>query len=254
MIPGQRDVEIINGQTGSGKTTEAKARCAKYSRVLVLEAGFDEFPVTHFPDADSLLLHLDGRGAFPRNGRPSLVPFAVGFSPLEREYDWSFELARELGNCHIVLDEGDRFNPRELEAYDEIITRGRHWGVSLVVVGLHAYALPKNLRRQATRITAFRQVDPSDLDALAETVGPAAYGIGPDSSGIFRLPDFSRLDWTAKSGARLLDAQGRVIKSLTKPQSPVTIAPVPPDTEKSEPGGLLLDESEGDIKSAPHGE
>ncbi len=216
-VASQREIALINGQTGSGKTTEARARCAGLSRVLVLEAGFDEFPVTHCPDADSLLLSLERGRAFPKEGHPSLVPFALGFSPLEREYDWCFELARELGNLTLIMDEGDRFNPRELENYDEIITRGRHWGVSLVVVGLHTFALPKNLRRQATRVTAFRQVDPSDLDALAESVGPLAYSLGPDASGKFSLPDFSRLEWTPKTGTKILDGRGREIGSPIRP-------------------------------------
>jgi len=250
----QRRVELINGQTGSGKTTEAKTRCSRLSRVLVLEAGFDEFPVAHSPTAESLLLSLEQRDAFPKNSRPSLVPFAVGFSPLEREYDWCFELARELGNLSIIMDEGDRFDPRESEAYDEIITRGRHWNVSLVVVGLHTYSLPKNLRRQATRITAFRQVDPTDLDALAEIVGPHAYRIGPDARGLFNLPDFSRLDWTAKSGARILGPSGQEIKPLTTPRPSVTIPIVPPEPVADGPGGSSLTGSEGDTKSQDLGE
>lgn len=232
----QRDVTIIVGQTGSGKTTEAVKTLRAYSRVLVAEADFGEFPVKQFEDAETLLLHLESIRAFPQGGKPCHVPFAVGFSPLSSEHNWLFELSRELGNLALVLDEGDRFDLRGLDAYDDIITRGRHYGVSLVVVGLHAFALPKDLRRQAQKIVAGLQTELSDCEALAEKCGPLAYELAPDpDTGKWRYPDFTHLVWTPRSGSSLVDRNG---KSLTKSHKSVTIPTLPPDAPRKASGGI----------------
>lgn len=235
----QRDVTIIVGQTGSGKTTEAVKTLKSYSRVLVAEADFGEFPVKQFEDADSLLLHLESIRAFPSNGRACHVPFAVGFSPLSKEHDWLFELSRELGNLCLVLDEGDRFDLRGLESYDDIITRGRHYGVSLVVVGLHAFALPKDLRRQAQKIVAGLQTELSDCEALAEKCGPMAFELAPDpDTGKWRYPDFTHLVWTPRGGSSLVGANG---KPLTKNRNTATVSPLPPEAPVVQASGGKLD-------------
>ncbi len=242
----QRDVTIIVGQTGSGKTTEAVKTLRSYSRVLVAEADFGEFPVKQFEDAESLLLHLESIRAFPTGGKPCHVPFAVGFSPLLAEHNWLFELSRELGNLALVLDEGDRFDLRGLESYDDIITRGRHYGVSLIVVGLHAFALPKDLRRQAQKIVAGLQTELSDCEALAEKCGPLAYELAPDpDTGKWRYPDFTHLIWTPRAGSILVDKNA---KPLTKNRHSATLPTLPPGASATRlPGGKAETDAPGGL-------
>ena len=213
----QREVVLIFGQTGSGKTWKAKEILGRLPRALVIEAGFGEFPVHEsFWNFEDLVLRLDEWRAFsdlsnfPARPPRSYVPFRFSWSPLGHEHPLVFDCAKALGNCTLVLDEADRFgDSRFLPEYDEIITRGRHYRISIVAVALHPSKLPKDLRRQCTSLISYRQIDPDDVEALAEICGEAAYELphlpGPDP----RLrPPFPALHWDQLRGARILDPSG----------------------------------------------
>lgn len=189
----QRDVILISGQTGTGKTTLARRMFGETPRAFLADAGFEEFPARYFGEYPSLVQHLSAIGAFSDFRSSSLrlshVPFRVAYTPRLNEHALIFDTAVELGNLTLFLEEADRFaDPGQLPEYDEVITRGRHYGISIVAISTHPYGLPKELRRQATRIIAFHQDEPSDLDYLADRIGEAAYTLP-------QLPRFSYLDW-----------------------------------------------------------
>lgn len=196
----QREVILIFGQTGSGKTYEAKRIFESCPRAVVAEAGFDEFPALTFQTYPELVLHLDRLGAF-ENKR---TPFRVSYTPLISEHGLIFDLSLELQDCWLFLEEADRFDdPRQFPEYDEVITRGRHYGVSICALGLHPYKLPKELRRQATKIICFRQTERSDIEWIAEHVGELAYQL-PELSGPPMRPPNAYLYWTPYEGAKII--------------------------------------------------
>ena len=191
----QRDVILICGQTGSGKTTYAKSLVADLPRALILDAGFREFEAVHVDALDDFIGGVESRGGLEN----LTAPFRIGYTPLSDEYDVCFRLASAAGDVTLVLEEADRFSERELPAYEEIIARGRHRGVSILAVAPHPYNFPKNLRRQLTRVVSFRQTEESDLDYLADAVGDDIYRVRDFPPGSFR-----RFEWTAPGPGRVV--------------------------------------------------
>lgn len=182
----QREIVLVLGQTGSGKTTWAKNYVKTLSRVLVLDAAFGEYGVPEYTDFLSLARAVEGKSFF-----------RASYTPRTYEIPVMFDLARVLGRCHLILEEADRLDdPRAFMEYDEAISRGRHYGVSLVGISLYPAKLPAMLRRQATRLISFRQIEPRDIDYIAEIIGPAADEL-PD------LPQFHYIDWTPTGGAHI---------------------------------------------------
>ncbi len=156
------------------------------SRVIVLDAGFDEYQATQYADFESLALGVTGKSFF-----------RAAYTPRTFEMPVMFDLARVVGRCTLVLEEADRLDdPRQFGEYDEAISRGRHYGVSLCAISLYPAKLPAMLRRQTTRLIAFRQIEPRDIDYIAEIIGSAA-------DELPLLKPFHYIDWTPSGGAKI---------------------------------------------------
>lgn len=166
----QRRVVLIVGKTGTGKSTKARELIAPLTRVFVLEAGFKaggEYGI--FPTDDFQRVAASLSRSF----------FRVSYSPRWWEWSWCMEAAKiageEGGPLWLVIEEADRVpEPRELEIYDDLINRGRHWGINLVALSTRPAKLPIDYRAQATDVIAFRQHEPRDIDYLREIMGDKA--------------------------------------------------------------------------------
>lgn len=186
---GQRRILIIVGQTGSGKTQLARAYLKDKTRVLIADADFREFGALDFTQngLESLASYLkkyEARASF----------FKVSYTPRSYEYPLMCDIARVMGNLDFVIEEADRFpDPKWCDEYDEIISRGRHWGVSICAISRHPYAIPVDLRREASRIVAFRHTEPRDIDWLSDVIGEAAYEIP-------KLGDHEFIEWRQGQG------------------------------------------------------
>lgn len=198
----QREVKIRLGQTGSGKSYGAAKFFEQCPRAIVAECGYDEFKAVRFDEFPEMVLYLESVGAFKNRN----APFRVSYTPRISEYPLIFQTALETGNCWLFLEEADRFgDPRDCWEYDEVITRGRHCGVSIYALSLHPFKLPIDLRRQTTSLVSYRQTEPNDIKWLAEHVGDIAYQLpalpGP---GLNQRPPFPYLEWDGISGARII--------------------------------------------------
>lgn len=216
----QRDLTLVFGGDGTGKTQFViREIIPKHARVLILDAGFGDYRnAESFSDLDSLVARLGELQTFGTRR-----PFRVSYTPMPDEYDLMFLLARDLGNCLIVAEEADRFNP--MGDYEtEYVYRGRHWGVSMVGITIQPFGLPKDWRRILKELISFRQVEPSDIDYTASLIGEAAYEIpklqGPDAH---HSPPFPYLRWTPSEGAKIIGGSSRKDVPDDKP----TPAPIP---------------------------
>jgi len=187
----KRNVRLILGQTGSGKTTLAREYVKSMSRALILDNGFCEFPAVEFLDIQSLHEHLDSHGNAGGN-------FRASYTPLRSQIPTLFTWARELGQAEeltLVLEECDRFPTAESKAhFEELVQRGRHYGVHILGLTTHPYAVDIDLRRQATEIISFRQHEPNDLKWLSAVMTPQAL------EQIAQLGDYEYIRWTARTG------------------------------------------------------
>lgn len=221
----QREVRLRLGQTGSGKTYGSAQHFAQCPRAIVAECSFKEFPAVRFEEFPDLVVYLDKLRAFENPH----VPFRVSYTPRKSEYPLIFEAALELSNCWLFLEEADRFgDPEETPGYDEIITRGRHYGIHIEALATHPFNLPVDLRRQCTSLVSYRQIEPRDVKWIADLVGPSAYEL-PKLEGPGRLPNgqmlqppFPYLEWDGQHGARIVDS-GILKKEPTTP----TLTPKP---------------------------
>lgn len=207
----QREVTIVLGQTGSGKTFWSSEFVRTHPRVLIADAGFDEFGVPSFPEYDGLLNYLDERKAFGTKR-----PFRAAYNFRPEEFALAFDTALRLGDTLLVLEEADRFSEviRDVDNrivyggsadpdYRECLYRGRHYGVSLLLISLSPRAIPTEVRRQATRIVSFRQMFPTDVDWLSDVVGPEAEKL-PTLPGPPARPPHPYLLWDHRAGARIV--------------------------------------------------
>ena len=196
----QREVKIRLGQTGSGKSYGAAQFFQTLPRALVAECDYNEFPATRFDEFPELVLYLEKIGAF----KNPHTPFRVSYTPRIYEYPLIFSTVLELKNCWVFLEEADRFgDPADTWEYDEIITRGRHNGISICALSLHPFMLPIDLRRQATSIVSYRQTEPADIKWIADHVGDIAYEL-PNLAGPPGVPPFPYLEWDGFQGARIV--------------------------------------------------
>lgn len=215
----QREVILVFGKTGSGKTEWTKHFLANRQRVIIADADQKGYPAVHFNSLDDLINYAK------EQTRPRGF-FRISYTPYEHEFPLFLDLARIISPVHLVLEEADRLpDPSECFEYQEIIVRGRHTSTSLVAVSLYPALMPKMLRSQASRIIAFRQHEPADIDWLRRVMGD-------DAQRLSNLGDHEFFDWTP--GAQEFTAQKL---NLTGSRRKIIIPPVPSasDGETPEP-------------------
>jgi hypothetical protein len=196
-IPTQRRVKIVVGPTGSGKTRWARNYLRDKSRILIADADFKELEGVEFtppagPGFEALCAYLEkyqSKSSF----------FRARYTPYESEYPLMCDLARVLGPVDFVIEECDRFpDPKYCQEYEEIIARGRHWGISITALSRHPTAIPIMLRRETSSpggsIIAFRHNEPADIEWFRAVMGNAA-------DEIQNLKQHEFIEWTPDGGA-----------------------------------------------------
>lgn len=187
------DVMLIIGVRGTGKSWWAKAHAMRLaaacqSRLVVWDpngewrAGFpgnpESAPQCSQLDVDGLELHL----LTHRNPKKGALCVSVTDWPRDRaaqaeRWERFVGVVEACGNLVLFVEEAGLLVGvrRAHDDLDHLVVRSRHRGIPVVMIAQRATRqLPVTARDQASRIVAFRQTNPRDVEALAEVMGPTA--------------------------------------------------------------------------------
>jgi AAA+ ATPase superfamily predicted ATPase len=186
----KNEVILITGQRGQGKTTYIKNQIGIYSRVILFDL-LGEF--TYYDTAYQL------REFFEKLSDVKDENFFVlnYFNPKTSEEDFHVicEAINRLNDIMFVVDEIDYFcSSRSIpKQFDEIVKRGRHQGLNLIVATRRPHEIPIIIRSQMTSLITFRQIERNDLQYLKEIIDLPE----EDISG---LEKFNFIKWTPEEG------------------------------------------------------
>ena len=159
-----RDIVVIVGKTGTGKTYYANEYLYEYNRVIIIDP-LDEYAGLAFNTYSDLIMHC--------MDNPIFRVKMIDIQPDTLEEVSS--IAYGLGSCCLCVEEAQRSIPwgrEELpESFADILYRGRHLNLSLVVVAQRASTINIALRSQYTKIISFSQTEQADLEWLFKCTG-----------------------------------------------------------------------------------
>lgn len=181
----KNEVILITGQRGQGKTTYLKNKISLFDRVIIFDL-LGEF--TYFETAYNL------KDFFQKLSSMKNENFFVlnYYNPKNSEDDFLTicKAINRLKNIMFVVDEIDYFCtthsiPKE---FDEIVKRGRHQELQLMVACRRPHEIPTIIRSQLSQLITFRHIEPRDLQYLGEI-------IHLEEDQISRLEQFNFISW-----------------------------------------------------------
>jgi len=186
----KNEVILITGQRGQGKTTYIKNQISLYNRVIIFDL-LGEF--TYYEMANNL------REFFTKLSACKGDNFFVlnYFNPKNSDEDFRIvcEAVNRLKDIMLVVDEIDYFCsthsiPKE---FDEIVKRGRHQALQLIVATRRPHEIPPIIRSQVSQLVTFRHIEPRDLQYLREIIDL------PEEE-ISKLEKFHYIRWNVEQG------------------------------------------------------
>lgn len=200
----KNEIILITGQRGQGKTTYLKDQIGIFDRVIIFDL------LGEFVSYDTAYNMRDFFKALTKAKEENFFVLNY-FNPKTSEDDFQVicEAINRLQNIMFVVDEIDYFCsshsvPRQ---FDEIVKRGRHQGLNLIVATRRPHEIPPIIRSQVTALITFRHIEPNDLDYLGSI-------INLPGEEISILEKFHYVKWTVDEG---------ISKGLTeKPKHPTS--------------------------------
>jgi hypothetical protein len=198
----KNEVILITGQRGQGKTTYIKDQISLFDRVIIFDL-LGEF--TYFDTA------YDLREFFEILSEVKDENFFVlnFYNPKNSEEDFHVvcEAVNRLKDVTLVVDEIDYFCSTHSipKQFDEIVKRGRHQALQLIVATRRPHEIPPIIRSQVSQLITFRHIEPRDLEYLRSIIEI------PEEE-ISKLPEFHYVKWSVKGGL----SQGVVEKPKKK--------------------------------------
>ena len=150
-----RDVILVTGKTGHGKSRWAgEAIKSRFDRVLVLDP-VEQYDVDYMPFSEIV-----------EKSTSAPSSFFWGTSDI-KAFRGMCRLAKAIGSCCILIEEIDLFD-QEDEAFSDLVFRGRHSGVSMLVVTQRPYRCSIHFRSQMSELISFQQTEPRDIKWLKD--------------------------------------------------------------------------------------
>jgi DNA helicase HerA-like ATPase len=159
----EREVVVIVGKTGQGKSYWTKKFLRTKNRVVIVDPMFEYERSKQFDEFDELVDYVQDKKIF-----------RVSYNNLA-DFPFLCQVVWELGKCYLVIEESQRVLPggaRPLpEEFEQLLYRGRHRDVSVVLVAQRASTIHIAARSQWSRLIVFKQTEPKDLSWIADTTG-----------------------------------------------------------------------------------
>jgi len=162
--PFDREIILVFGQTGSGKTQWTKRFIRGLPRVIIVDP-LDEYDGLLAESTEALIDAIENRKVFTVR------------TLLLEDFPFICQVARVAGPCTLVVEETQRILPPRVdvpESFSDLIYRGRHYGVSVVMVSQRPMTVNLVARSQWTQLITFRQVETSDVRWIQQVTGSVA--------------------------------------------------------------------------------
>lgn len=194
----KNEVILITGQRGQGKTTFIKNQIGVYNRVVLFDL-LGEF--TYYDTAFNLRDFFEMLSASKEENFFNLNYFNPKTS--EEDFQVVCEAINRLHDIMFVVDEIDYFCSTHSipKQFDEIVKRGRHQGLNLIVATRRPHEIPVIIRSQVTSLITFKHIEPRDLEYLGSIIDLPV-------DEISKLKKFYYIKWTVDEGV----LQGKVEK------------------------------------------
>lgn len=199
----KNEVILITGQRGQGKTTYIKNEIGIFNRVIIFDL------LGEFTDHDTVYNLRDFFRELSRLKDQNFFTLTY-YNPKTSEEDFHVicEAINRLTDIMFVVDEVDYFCSTHSmpKQFDEIVKRGRHQSLQIMVASRRPHEIPPIIRSQVSCLVTFRHIEPRDLEYLRSIIN-----IPEDE--LSKLPEFSYIKWTVKDGI----TRGIVRKPKAKP-------------------------------------
>jgi hypothetical protein len=209
------EIICVCGQRGMGKSSFAKRLTAPLVRVAFWD------PLAEYKDAMGGAAitvpefeHRERKGLLYRGVlRVCVKPSSYGTEQMAEEFERFVAVCLRVGAMTVGVEEVSLVASPSVvpEKFAELLAIGRHRACSAIVLGQRFAQFPRLATAQASRIVAFRQVEPSDRADLAKRIGEYSPGYGAEWEGTeefaSKIRRFDFLDWTSEGGTVLRRGQ-----------------------------------------------
>lgn len=163
----ERSIVEVFGMTGMGKTRWTKAYLAPVQRQIIMDIKAEHDGIL-FDDLGKMIDHIQAYPTFKvRTYNPD-------------DFDDLCKIAYAAGNCTLVIEEAEGVMPassqRPPNSFRDIVYRGRHERVSVVLIAQRPSSVHISARSQWNRIVTFRQTEPADVAWIESVCG---YDVDP---------------------------------------------------------------------------
>lgn len=193
-----RDVELVFGKTGMGKTFWTRSRLRTMSRALIMDPQGEYRAAESFEDVGRIAERLQ---------RERHV-FRFSTSNVE-EFDLLCDCAMAVGRVWLIVEEAQRVLPegsgKPPRSFTDVIYRGRHPEVSLLVVSQRPTTVHISARSQWSRIVTFNQTERNDTAWIQSVSG---FDVDPTTLRRGEYFDITSAGW--RKGKLDLPAPGRI--------------------------------------------
>jgi hypothetical protein len=159
--PKVREILVIVGLQGYGKSVYSKQHLTHISRAIINDP-VSEYPGMVFETPEEMISYVKEHRVFRvRSIDPGEFPVLCG-------------LAWDVGRCTLFVEEANTVIPPHEQlapVVKDLLLRGRHKEISLVLISQRFTHLNINARSQFTRLITFHQHSEQDVKALERETG-----------------------------------------------------------------------------------